>query len=110
MEEGATGEPWGGRHPGSDRHREDVRAVNLHSNHRWKNDERVLIKTVIIQCKGFADDNAAYRKSVDTQGNITEEPVKGIQGVKEMMETGDTDSDMTTSEDRTEGRLRVGTV
>ena len=47
---------------------------------------------------------------MDTQGNITEEepvkeePVKGIQGVKEMMETGDTDSDMTTSEDRTEGR------
>ena len=52
------------------------------------------------------DDNAAYRQSVDTQGNITEEePVKGIQGVKEMMETGDTDSDMTTSEDRTEGRF-----
>lgn len=47
---------------------------------------------------------------MDTQGNITEEPVKGIQGVKEMMETGDTDSDMTTSEDRTEGRLRVGTL
>ena len=52
---------------------------------------------------------------MDTQGNITEEdvkepvkePVKGIQGVKEMMETGDTDSDMTTSEDRTEGRFRV---
>ena len=41
---------------------------------------------------------------MDTQGNITEEPVK------EMMETGDTDSDMTTSEDRTEGRLRVGTL
>merc|ERR1719225_39941 len=56
---------------------------------------------------GFADDNAAYRQPVDTQGNITEEavkePIKGIQGVKEMMETGDTDSDMTTSEDRTEG-------
>ena len=48
---------------------------------------------------------------MDTQGNITEEavkePVKGIQGVKEMMETGDTDSDMTTSEDRTEGRFTV---
>ena len=56
---------------------------------------------------------------MDTQGNITEEEavkvavkeaVKGIQGVKEMMETGDTDSDMTTSEDRTEGRFTVGTL
>ena len=59
------------------------------------------------------EDNANYRHPVDTQGNITEEPettkevVKGIQGVKEMMETGDTDSEMTTSEDRTEGRLHV---
>ena len=66
-----------------------------------------------FQCEGFPDDNAAYRQTVDTQGNITEEPettkevVKGIQGVKEMMETGDTDSEMTTSEDRTEGRLHV---
>ena len=52
---------------------------------------------------------------MDTQGNITEEEpvkeaVKGIQGVKEMMETGDTDSDMTTSEDRTEGEFIVGTL
>ena len=55
---------------------------------------------------GLIDDNAAFRHSVDTQGNITEEAATEDSPEKTDKADNndhDTDSEMTTSEDTTTG-------
>ena len=58
-------------------------------------EEFQLENKTIFSLSVSTDDNATYRHSVDTQGNITE---------TERDNETETDSEMTTSEDLTTGR------